>query len=190
MGLFGTIAAFGIGYAVGVVSGRQGMEQLSARVRQTVATRRRGGGAESSPIDVRQIRDVMTASPDAVRTTATLQQAARLMKEKGIGDVLVEDEEGRLVGIVTDRDVTIRATSEGASPSTTTIEGVYTRDVTALAPSDTVHDAVRLMRARDVRRLPVVENGRAIGIVSLGDISVETAPSSLLADISTASPDR
>jgi CBS domain-containing protein len=190
MGFLGTIAAFGIGYAAGAVSGRQGVERLSSRVRQVVSAAKRGGGAERSAIDVRQVRDVMTASPDAVRTTATLQEAARLMKEKDIGDVLVEDEEGRLVGIVTDRDVTIRATADGADPSTTTVEGVLTRDVTALAPSDTVHDVVSLMRARDVRRLPVVENRKAIGIVSLGDISVETAPSSLLADISTASPDR
>jgi CBS domain-containing protein len=124
------------------------------------------------------------------RTTATLQEAARLMKEKDIGDVLVEAEDGRLVGIITDRDVAIRATAEGANPSTTTVDGVYTRDITSLAPTDSVHDAVRLMRAHDVRRLPVVENERAVGIVSLGDISVETAPSSLLADISAASPDR
>jgi CBS domain-containing protein len=95
-----------------------------------------------------------------------------------------------LAGIITDRDVAIRATAEGADPKTTKVEGVYTHDVTALAPTDTVHDAIRLMRARDVRRLPVVEAGKAISIVSLGDISVETAPSSILADISTASPDR
>jgi signal-transduction protein with cAMP-binding, CBS, and nucleotidyltransferase domain len=90
------------------------------------------------------------------------------MKEKDIGDVLVVDEEGRLVGIVTDRDVAIRATAEGADPSATRVEGVYTRDITSLALTDSVHDAVRLMRARDIRRLPVVENGRAIGVVSLG----------------------
>jgi CBS domain-containing protein len=190
MGFLGTIAAFGIGYGVGAVSGRQGVQRLSARVRQAVASRRGGVAGESAPIDVRQISDVMTASPDAVRTTATLKEAARLMKDKDIGDVLVEDEDGRLVGIVTDRDVAIRATAEGANPSTTTVEGVYTRDITSLAPSDSVHDAVKLMRSRDIRRLPVVESGRAVGIVSLGDISVETAPSSLLADISRASPDR
>jgi CBS domain-containing protein len=190
MGFLRTMAAFGIGYGLGAFSGRQGGQRLAARMRQLVASRGGGAAGESAPIDVRQIRDVMTASPDAVRTTATLQEAARLMKDKDIGDILVEDEEGRLVGIVTDRDVAIRATAEGANPSTTRLEGVYTRDITSLAPTDSVHDAARLMRSRDIRRLPVVENGRAVGIVSLGDISVETAPSSLLADISTASPDR
>ena len=141
-------------------------------------------------MDVREIRELMTAAPGAIRTTGTLQEAARLMRTKDIGDVLVEDDQGMLVGIITDRDIAIRATAEGANPKTTTVEGSFTDDITALAPTDTVHDAVRLMRARDVRRLPVVEGGKAIGIISLGDISVETAPSSILADISTASPDR
>jgi signal-transduction protein with cAMP-binding, CBS, and nucleotidyltransferase domain len=189
MGFFSTIASFGIGYAAGAVSGRQGIEQFSARARQALS-QQRGSGGKSSSVDVREIRQVMTAAPDAVRTTDTLQEATRLMKAKDIGDVLVENTQGLLAGIITDRDVAIRATAEGADPKTTKVEGIYTHDVTALAPTDTVHDAVQLMRARNVRRLPVVERGKAIGIVSLGDISVETTPSSVLADISTASPDR
>lgn len=189
MGFLGTLTTFGIGYAAGAVSGRQAKEQLSARVRQAFS-QGRTPGAGGSATDVREIREVMTKAPGAVRTKDTLQQAARLMKTKDIGDVLVEDDEGMLAGIITDRDIAIRAIAEGADPKTTTVEGIFTHDITALAPTDTVHDAVRLMRARDVRRLPVVEGGKAMGIISLGDISVETAPSSILADISTASPDR
>jgi CBS domain-containing protein len=189
MGVLGTITTFGMGYAAGALSGHQAKEQLSARVRQAFSQGHSQAG-DSSPMDVREIRQVMTAAPGAIRTTDTLQDAARLMRTKDIGDVLVEDGQGMLVGIITDRDVAIRATAEGADPRTTTVEGVFTHDITALAPTDTVHDAVRMMRARDVRRLPVVEGGKAIGIISLGDISVETAPSSILADISTASPDR
>jgi CBS domain-containing protein len=189
MRFLGTLTTFGLGYAAGAVSGGRAKEQLSARVRQAFS-QGRTLGAEGSTMDVREIREVMTAAPGAIRTTDTLQEAARLMRTKDIGDVLVEDDKGMLAGIITDRDVAIRATAEGADPKTTKVEGVYTHDVTALAPTDTVHDAIRLMRARDVRRLPVVEAGKAIGVVSLGDISVETAPSSILADISTASPDR
>lgn len=189
MGFLATLTTFGIGYAAGAVSGGRAKEQLSARVRQAFSQGRTPGDAGSTT-DVREIREVMTAAPGAVRTTDTLQEAARLMKTKDIGDVLVEDEKGMLAGIITDRDVAIRATAEGADPKTTTVKGFFTHDVTALAPTDTVQEAVRLMRARDVRRLPVVEGGKAIGIVSLGDISMETAPRSLLADISTASPDR
>jgi CBS domain-containing protein len=189
MGFLGTLTTFGIGYAAGAVSGDRAKEQVSTRVRQAFSQGRTPwvGGPTT---DVRVIREVMTAAPGAVRTTDTLQDAARLMRTKDIGDVLVEDEKGMLAGIITDRDIAIRATAEGSNPKTTKVEGIFTRDVTALAPTDTVQEAVRLMRARDVRRLPIVEGGKAIGIVSLGDISVETAPSSLLADISTASPDR
>lgn len=189
MGFVSTVASFGIGYAAGTVSGRQGIERLSGRVRQALSSSDRSGGA-SSMMDVREIRQVMTSPPEAIRKTASVQEAARLMKTRDIGDVLVEDDQGRLAGIITDRDVAIRATADGADPKTTRVEDAYTQDVSALAPTDTVHDAVRLMRAKDVRRLPVVEGGKAVGIVSLGDISVETSPSSLLADISTASPDR
>ncbi len=194
MGFLGTLATFGIGYVAGTATGRQGVEQLPARVRQALPDRLGGavGAGEGSPstIDVREIRQVMTAAPESVRPNDRLQDAARLMKANDIGDVLVEDDEGRLAGIITDRDMAIRATAEGSDPMTTIIAGVFTRDIATVAPTDTVHSAIELMRARDVRRLPVVESGKAIGIVSLGDISIETSPDSVLADISTASPDR
>lgn len=198
MGFFGTIATFGIGYAAGAISGRQGLEQLSARVsealpqqvRSALPQQLRSADDTRTRVDVREVRQVMTAAPDAVRLTNTLQEASRIMKANDIGDVLVEDEKGMLAGIVTDRDLAVRATAEGADPKTTKVNSVYTKDITTLAPTDTVQDAIRKMRANDVRRLPVVEGGKAIGIVSLGDISVETAPNSLLADISTGPPDR
>jgi CBS domain-containing protein len=188
MGLLGTITTFGIGYAAGTVTGTRGMERLPAAVRQALPGQRTG--ADETPRNDRlEIRQVMTAAPDAVLPTDTLQDAARLMRSNDIGDVLVEDDQGRLAGIITDRDIAIRATADGSDPTTTTVDEVFTRDVTALSPRDTVGDAMQLMRAGDVRRLPVVESGKAIGIVSLGDISVETTPASVLADISAASPD-
>ena len=198
MGFFGTIATFGIGYTAGAISGRQGLERLSTRVsealpqqvRSALPKQLRSGDDTRTTVDVREVRQVMTAAPDAVRLTSTLQEASRIMKAKDIGDVLVEDEKGLLAGIVTDRDLAIRATAEGADPKTTKVTSVYTKDITTLAPTDTVQDAIKQMRANDVRRLPIVEGGKAIGIVSLGDISVETAPNSLLADISSGSPDR
>ena len=144
MGFISTVASFGIGYAAGMVTGRQGMERLSGRVRGSLSSQDSG---DTPMMDVRELRQVMTTPPDAIRTTA-----------------------------------------EGSDPKTTKVENAYTRDVTALSPTDSVHDAVRMMRSQDVRRLPVVEGGKAVGIVSLGDISVETAPGSLLADISAASP--
>jgi CBS domain-containing protein len=174
MGLLSTIATAGIGYAAGVMTAR----------------RKTSPSEDQGTIDLREIREVMTAAPDAVRPADSLQSAAQLMRTNDIGDVLVEDDEGRLLGILTDRDIAIRATAEGSDPTTTPVGEVYTRDITALAPMDTVTDAMQLMRAGDIRRLPVVESGKAIGIVSLGDVSIETTPGSVLADISTASPDR
>jgi CBS domain-containing protein len=189
MGFFGTITTFGIGYAAGAVTGKRSMARLPDRVRH-VLPGERGRSSEATTIDLREIRQVMTSAPDAVRPSDTLQEAARLMRSNDIGDVLVEDDHGSLAGIITDRDIAIRAAAEGLDPSTTNVDEVYTRDISALAPRDTVEDAMQLMRAGNVRRLPVVESGKAIGIVSLGDISVETTPESVLADISAASPDR
>lgn len=174
MGLLGTITTAGIGYAAGVMTGR----------------RKTNRSNDQATIDRREIREIMTAAPDGVRPADTLQSAAQLMRSNDIGDVLVEDDQGRLLGILTDRDIAIRATADGSDPTTTTVGEVYTRDITALAPMDTVSDALQLMRAGDVRRLPVVESGTAVGIVSLGDVSVETAAGSVLAGISSASPDR
>ena len=194
MGFLGKIATFGVGYAVGAFTSRERIEQLPARVRQALPGRLSGGAKarDGSPatIDVREVRQVMTAAPDTVRPQDSLRDAARLMKANHIGDVLVQDDDGRLAGILTDRDMAIRATAKGSDPKTTVIAGVFTQDIATVAPTDTVQSAIELMRARDVRRLPVVESGKAIGIVSLGDISIETSPDSVLADISAASPDR
>jgi CBS domain-containing protein len=187
MGIRSTVASFGLGYVAGALSGRERADQLSARVQQGVSRLR--GSIAGRSVDVREIREVMTAKPEAIRPTDTLKDAARIMRDRDIGDILVEDPQGGLLGIITDRDIAIRATAEGTDPSTK-VEGVYSREIATLDPTDTVQDAVARMRAKDIRRLPVVEAGKAIGIVSLGDISVETAPRSLLADISTGSPDR
>jgi CBS domain-containing protein len=113
------------------------------------------------------------------------------MEGNDIGVVVVVDgATGRVAGMLTDRDVTIRAVAEGRDPSTTTVGQVYSSEIATLAPTDNVQDAIRLMRERGVRRLPVVQDGRPIGVVSLGDISVEADPGSVLADISAASPNR
>jgi CBS domain-containing protein len=188
MGLIGTIATFGVGYAAGAATG----DKMRQRLPERFNTMQMGNGRDSagSTVDLREVREVMTAAPEAVRQNDSLQQAAGLMKEHHIGDVLVEDETGRLIGIVTDRDIVVRAAAEGRNPQLTPVGDVFTREVTSVAPTDTVQDAMHMMRTHDIRRLPVVESGRAIGIVSLGDIAIGTTPGSVLADISSAAPDR
>ena len=131
------------------------------------------------------IRDVMTAEPHTVPLDATLEDAAREMKEDDIGAVLVE-ESGNVAGILTDRDIVVRAIAEGRDPSSTKVGDVATRDVKTLSPDSTVEDAIKIVREQNVRRIPVVEDGRPAGIVSIGDLAIERDSDSALADISRA----
>ena len=116
------------------------------------------------------VRDVMTSNPRTVSPTDSIQTAARIMKEEDCGVVPVV-ENGKPVGIVTDRDIVIRAVAEGGGERT--IREIATMDLAFVKPGDSIRDAEKLMSERQVRRLPVVENDRLVGIVSLGDIAVK-----------------
>ncbi|WP_149180451.1 CBS domain-containing protein [Streptomyces sp. TRM49041] len=133
------------------------------------------------------VREVMTPGVAAVRPDASLVEAAQLMRAQDIGDVLVADGD-LLVGVVTDRDITVRAVAEGADPLTVNAQTVCTPDPVCVAPDDDVSTAVQLMRRHAVRRLPVIEDGRPLGVVSLGDLAVSEDSTSALADISRAEP--
>ena len=135
------------------------------------------------------IREVMTGDPHSVSTDATLQDAAREMKGDDIGAVLVEDK-GSVAGILTDRDIVVRAIAEGRDPASTKVGDVASRDVATLTPDSSVEDAIRIVREQNVRRIPVVQDGRPAGIVSIGDLAIERDTESALADISAASPNR
>lgn len=132
-----------------------------------------------------QIRNVMTRSPRVFDASDTVATAARCMAQDDIGDVIVV-KGGTVCGIVTDRDITIRVTAEGRDPDTTTLGQVCSRELVTVAPTDPVDDAVQLMRERAIRRLPVLENGKPVGIVSLGDLALEKDRDSALAQISAA----
>lgn len=134
-----------------------------------------------------KIRDVMTTDPVCLPATTTLRDAAETMRDEDIGDVLVEDN-GKLCGVVTDRDIVVRAIAEGRDTTTTKLGDVCTRDVITIEPDTKVSDAVRLMSDKAVRRLPVIEGGRPVGMVSIGDLAMERDPDSALADISAAPP--
>lgn len=139
---------------------------------------------------MQRISEVMTADVTTCPQDATIEDAARLMRQEDIGDVLVTDDEGRLTGIVTDRDIVVRALAEGRSPSETPVQEVASSDVVTLEPKDAVERAVQVMRDGAMRRVPVVEDGRPVGIVSIGDLAVELDPDSALADISAAEPNQ
>ncbi len=109
------------------------------------------------------------------------------MKEHNIGDVVVTEGD-QIRGIVTDRDIVVRAVAENKNPLDVRLAEILSDDLVTLSPQDSVDDAVRLMADRALRRLPVVENGKPVGIVTLGDLAVERDPSSALAGISAAPP--
>lgn len=138
---------------------------------------------------VKHVRDLMTPNPVTLSATATLVDAAIAMRDFDVGAVIVLDN-GQVYGIATDRDIIVRGIASGNYPATTKLGEVCSRELTTVAPSDSVDDAVRLMRDKAIRRLPVVEHGRPVGIVSLGDLASAQEPQSTLADISDAPPNR
>jgi CBS domain-containing protein len=135
------------------------------------------------------VRDVMTPNPVTLPATASLVEGALAMRDFDVGDVLVLDD-GHICGIVTDRDIVVRGIAGGNYPATVKLAEICSRDLTTLSPTDRVEDAVNYMREKAIRRLPVVDGGKPVGIVSLGDLAVERDPHSALSDISAAPPNR
>lgn len=131
------------------------------------------------------VADVMTRDPATVERGASAAEAARLMARGDMGDVIVLDN-GTVTGIVTDRDIAVRLVAEEKDPRTPVAEIVSDSELVTVTPDTPVDQAVRLMRSRSVRRLPVLQKGRAVGIVSLGDLAMERDQDSALADISAA----
>ena len=136
-----------------------------------------------------QVKELMTERPVTLDADASLTDAAKLMRDRGIGDVIVVEGESAS-GIVTDRDIVIRGIAEGADPNTTRLGQVVTGELTSVAPDDPVERAIAVMREKAVRRVPVLEGGKPIGVLSIGDLAIERDERSVLADISEEPPDR
>jgi CBS domain-containing protein len=133
------------------------------------------------------IREIMTPDPVSLAPDASIVEAARAMRDHDIGDVLVASDEG-LRGIVTDRDLVVRVLAEGGDVAGTALEECCSGDVVTVEASARIGDAVEVVRDKAIRRIPVVENGHPVGIVSLGDLAMDRDPRSALADVSTARP--
>lgn len=122
---------------------------------------------------MRIVQEVMSRDVEVIRPDAPLEQAAQKMKRLDVGSLPVCDGD-RLVGMITDRDITIRATAEGRDPSRTPVQEMMTPQVIYCFDGDNVAHAVRLMEDHKVRRLPVVNRDRRlVGIIVLGDIAVD-----------------
>lgn len=131
------------------------------------------------------VRELMSPDPKTIDAKESVAKVATVMRDEGVGAVVVVDGT-RLKGIVTDRDIAIRAVADRKDPWTTTVGEIASQQLASLTPDDTVEHAIELMRKRALRRLPVVEGDRTVGILSIGDLAVQRDPSSALADISAA----
>ncbi|WP_141583381.1 CBS domain-containing protein [Actinomadura sp. WMMA1423] len=134
-----------------------------------------------------KVNEVMTPAPVVVAPDTNLVEVGDLMRRHGIGDVLVVHE-GRLRGLVTDRDIVVRAVAEHRDMSGTAVADICSTKLITISPGADADEAVRLMRAHAVRRLPVVDGDRPIGMLSIGDLAVQRDDRSALADISAEPP--
>jgi CBS domain-containing protein len=119
------------------------------------------------------IREIMTPNPSTIEPSNSVVEAARIMKQEDAGVVPVT-ENGRLTGMITDRDIAVRVVAERKDPQSTTVREVASTDLLTVDPQQDLDEALRLMTQHQVRRLPVVEeDGRLVGIVAQADVARE-----------------
>ena len=133
------------------------------------------------------VRDVMTRNPVALSSDSSVVDAAKAMSDMRIGTVVVM-EGGKPYGIVTDRDITVRAVATGSDPAKTKLSDICSKDVAAVKPEQSVGDAMQMMKSHDVKRVLVISDTRLEGIVSLGDLAREGEGEAVEEDISRAEP--
>lgn len=128
-----------------------------------------------------QVRDIMTASAEAIGPDMDLVMAARRMKDLNVGSLPVVENE-RLIGIITDRDIVVRAVAEGRDALLEDVRTHLTPNPTTIEPNADARQAAEIMAREQIRRLPVVENGRLVGILAIGDLAVELNKDKLVGD--------
>ncbi|QIB69979.1 CBS domain-containing protein [Aminipila butyrica] len=118
------------------------------------------------------VKDIMTSCVSCVRPDSPLSQVAKQMKQENIGSIPVCSDSGKVMGIITDRDIVLRAVAQGQQDLKA--QDIMTQSITCASPSMNTHDAAMLLSKHQIRRLPVVSSDRLVGIVSLGDIAQKT----------------
>lgn len=121
-----------------------------------------------------QIKDVMTSNPTTCEPQASVVDAAKVMAQEDVGSIPTVETD-RLVGVVTDRDIVIRVVAEGRDPQSVTVGDVASRNLVTVSPDDDLDRALKLMAENQVRRLPVVEGDKLVGIVAQRDIALQGA---------------
>jgi CBS domain-containing protein len=145
-------------------------------------------GTQEAPVAT-TVAELMARDPQTVEAGASVTDAARRMRDADTGDVLVLAGE-RLAGIITDRDIVVRVVAEGKDSSTPVGDMCSGQDLVTVTPDARLEHAAELMRERSVRRLPVVEGDRPVGVLSIGDLAIERDEGSALADVSAAEPNQ
>ena len=120
---------------------------------------------------VNSVREAMTEDPRSIGPSASVVEAARLMRDEHVGSLPITDGD-TLVGMITDRDITTRVVAEAADLATSSVGDVYSQDLISVEPDKDLEEALTLMARHQVRRLPVVEDGRLVGIVAQADIAL------------------
>ncbi|OOC53523.1 MULTISPECIES: CBS domain-containing protein [Nocardiopsis] len=138
---------------------------------------------------LRTIDEVMSTPVRTISPDTSLREAAEVMRDSDVGDVVVT-QDNRIMGILTDRDIVVRCVAEGGDPAQHTAEEVCSSELATVPPQSDIRDAVHVMRTSAVRRLPVVDGDRVVGVVSMGDLARAVDEDSALADVSAADPNR
>ena len=121
-----------------------------------------------------QVKEIMTCSVETINSDASLVEAAQRMRSLKVGALPVWEND-ELIGMITDRDVTIRAVAKEKNPSSTTVKEIMTADVCCCFDDDDIHEAARMMEEESIHRLLVVNSGNdPVGFVSLADIAVKS----------------
>jgi CBS domain-containing protein len=119
-----------------------------------------------------KVKDIMSRDVATLSKEDTIERAAQLMKEYDVGSIPVCNQD-IVVGIVTDRDITLRSVANGQSTNQTKVKDIMTANPVVGSPDMDIHDAAKIMSDKQIRRLPIVEKNNLVGIVALGDISLE-----------------
>jgi CBS domain-containing protein len=138
----------------------------------------------------KKVNDVMTPTVRSVTLGQSLTEAAEMMKENDVGSLPVVDDDRRLMGILTDRDIVLRAVAERVDPQSVKAGDVASRELVTVEPEEDLDEALRLMAEHQVRRLPVVEDGRLVGMLAQADAALEAKEKKageMLADVSQPS---
>ena len=136
---------------------------------------------------MKTVRDVMTTNPVSMSSDSSVVDAAKAMSDMRIGSVVVMDKD-KPCGIVTDRDIAVRAVATGSDPKSTKLADICSHDLAAVRPDQSLEDAIQLMKSHDVKRVVVLNDSKLEGIVSLGDLTVRGEGEDVHKDISKAEP--